>query len=72
MINPSGRSASELVELGFPGYAIGGLSVGEAQEQMDATLEVCHDLATACGIEADACHAVDRARLFQLVARERA
>jgi queuine tRNA-ribosyltransferase len=30
------RSAFELVELDFPGYAIGGLSVGEAREQMYA------------------------------------
>jgi queuine tRNA-ribosyltransferase len=28
------RSARELVELDFPGYAIGGLSVGETREQM--------------------------------------
>lgn len=31
------RSARELVELDFPGYAIGGLSVGETREQMYAT-----------------------------------
>jgi queuine tRNA-ribosyltransferase len=31
------RSASELVELDFPGYAIGGLSVGESREEMRAT-----------------------------------
>jgi queuine tRNA-ribosyltransferase len=30
------RSALELVELDFPGYAIGGLSVGETREEMDA------------------------------------
>ena len=30
-------SARELVELDFPGYAIGGLSVGETREQMYAT-----------------------------------
>jgi len=29
------RSTSELVDLDFPGYAIGGLSVGEAKEQMN-------------------------------------
>lgn len=29
------RSASELVALDFPGYAIGGLSVGESREEMD-------------------------------------
>jgi queuine tRNA-ribosyltransferase len=28
------RSASELIELDFPGYAIGGLSVGETREEM--------------------------------------
>lgn len=34
------RQAAEfLVELDFPGYAIGGLSVGETKEQMYATLE---------------------------------
>jgi queuine tRNA-ribosyltransferase len=31
------RSARELVALDFPGYAIGGLSVGETREQMYAT-----------------------------------
>ena len=29
------RSAAELVALDFPGYAIGGLSVGESREEMD-------------------------------------
>jgi queuine tRNA-ribosyltransferase len=29
------RSAAELVALGLPGYAIGGLSVGESREEMD-------------------------------------
>jgi queuine tRNA-ribosyltransferase len=29
------RSAAELVELDLPGYAIGGLSVGESREEMD-------------------------------------
>jgi queuine tRNA-ribosyltransferase len=29
------RSASELVAMNFPGYAIGGLSVGESREEMD-------------------------------------
>ncbi len=33
-------SARFLVELDFPGYAIGGLSVGETKEQMYATLDV--------------------------------
>ena len=32
-------SAGELVEMDFPGYAIGGLSVGEPKEEMYATLE---------------------------------
>jgi queuine tRNA-ribosyltransferase len=31
------RSARELVELDFPGYAIGGLSVGETREELYAT-----------------------------------
>jgi queuine tRNA-ribosyltransferase len=31
-----GRSAREIVELDFPGYAIGGLSVGETREEMYA------------------------------------
>jgi len=31
------RSARQLVELGFAGYAIGGLSVGETRAEMDAT-----------------------------------
>lgn len=31
------RSAQEVVELDFPGYAIGGLSVGETREEMYAT-----------------------------------
>jgi queuine tRNA-ribosyltransferase len=31
------RSAREIVELDFPGYAIGGLSVGETREEMYAT-----------------------------------
>ncbi|RMG08327.1 MAG: tRNA guanosine(34) transglycosylase Tgt [Planctomycetota bacterium] len=33
------RSADALVAMDFPGYAIGGLSVGEGPERMDATLE---------------------------------
>lgn len=33
------RSARELVELNFPGYAIGGLSVGESMEEMHKVLE---------------------------------
>ncbi len=35
------RSAHELVELGFSGYAIGGLSVGETREEMYATARAC-------------------------------
>jgi queuine tRNA-ribosyltransferase len=31
------RSAREVVELDFPGYAIGGLSVGETRDEMNAT-----------------------------------
>ncbi|MBY0589353.1 tRNA guanosine(34) transglycosylase Tgt [bacterium] len=34
------RSARELVELDFPGYAIGGLSVGESADQMHQMVEV--------------------------------
>ncbi len=33
------RSAAALIEIGFPGYAIGGLAVGEGQEQMLETIE---------------------------------
>jgi queuine tRNA-ribosyltransferase len=35
------RSTRELVALDFPGYAIGGLSVGETREQMYTTARVC-------------------------------
>jgi len=34
------QSARELVQLDFPGYAVGGLSVGEEPEEMYQTLEV--------------------------------
>lgn len=34
------RSAEALIEIGFDGYAIGGLAVGEGQQMMLATLEV--------------------------------
>ena len=34
------QSALELVQMGFPGYAIGGLSVGEPKELMNEMLEV--------------------------------
>lgn len=33
------RSAEEIAEIGFPGFGIGGLSVGEPQEKMFAMLE---------------------------------
>ena len=35
------QSARHLLELDFPGYAIGGLAVGETKEQMHAVLEQC-------------------------------
>src|SRR5205814_5936855 len=35
-----GESAAALTEIGFDGYAIGGLAVGEGQEAMFATLDV--------------------------------
>lgn len=38
------RSAAELIELDFPGYAIGGLSVGEPKEVMYDVLSWCVDL----------------------------
>ena len=34
------ESASRLIEIGFDGYAVGGLAVGEGQEAMFATLDV--------------------------------
>ncbi|NLN16089.1 MAG: tRNA guanosine(34) transglycosylase Tgt [Firmicutes bacterium] len=34
------RSALEIVQMGFPGYAIGGLSVGEPKELMNEMLDV--------------------------------
>lgn len=34
------RSAEFIVSLGFPGYAIGGLSVGETKQEMHAMLEI--------------------------------
>jgi len=37
------RSAEEIISLGFPGYSIGGLSVGEPQEKMFEMLEVLQD-----------------------------
>ncbi len=35
------RSLEGLLELGFPGYAIGGLSVGETKEEMSAVVRHC-------------------------------
>lgn len=37
------RSAAEIVKLDLPGYAIGGLSVGEGHEAMSAVLDRVHD-----------------------------
>lgn len=37
------RSAKEIAEIGFPGYAIGGLSVGEPKDIMYSTLEIMDD-----------------------------
>ena len=37
------RSAEALIEIGFDGYAIGGLAVGEGQEAMFATLDFAPD-----------------------------
>lgn len=38
------ESARFLTGLDFPGYAIGGLAVGEGKDDMHKTLEVCHNL----------------------------
>jgi queuine tRNA-ribosyltransferase len=38
------ESVRYLMSLGFPGYAIGGLAVGETKEQMHAMLEVVNDI----------------------------
>ena len=38
------ESIAGLVDIGFDGYAIGGLSVGEPKEEMMATLDVVHGL----------------------------
>ena len=37
-------SARELIKLDFPGYAIGGLAVGENKDDMHATTDLCTDL----------------------------
>lgn len=41
------ESAERLVEMDFPGYAIGGLSVGEPPEQMYAMVEVVNEVLPA-------------------------
>jgi len=41
------ESAQRLMDLGFSGYAIGGLSVGEPSEQMYAMVEVVNDVLPA-------------------------
>src|SRR5574341_10164 len=41
------ESARYLTGLGFPGYAIGGLAVGETKDQMHATIELVNDVLPA-------------------------
>src|SRR5690606_9893147 len=41
------ESAEYIASLGFPGHAIGGLSVGETKDEMNAMLEVVNDLLPA-------------------------
>ncbi|MXW68860.1 MAG: tRNA guanosine(34) transglycosylase Tgt [Acidimicrobiia bacterium] len=41
------RSLQRLLEIGFPGYAIGGLSVGEPKEEMTAMMRHCAKLMPA-------------------------
>ncbi len=41
------ESARYLMSLGFPGYAIGGLAVGETKDQMHAMLETVNDILPA-------------------------
>ncbi|MGH7736748.1 MAG: tRNA guanosine(34) transglycosylase Tgt [Candidatus Tyrphobacter sp.] len=38
------RSAREIVEIGFDGYALGGLSVGESRNEMVAAARFCADM----------------------------
>ncbi|MDD2308261.1 MAG: tRNA guanosine(34) transglycosylase Tgt [Desulfuromonadaceae bacterium] len=38
------RSVNDLCSIGFDGYALGGLSVGEEKEQMYGVMECCSDL----------------------------
>lgn len=40
-------SAQQLIEIGFDGYAVGGLAVGEGQEAMFATLDFAPDMLPA-------------------------
>ncbi len=35
------RSSAALLDVGFPGYAVGGLAVGESKDEMVATLDFC-------------------------------
>lgn len=37
-------SCQALIDIGFEGYAIGGLSVGETKDEMTATVDVCTDV----------------------------
>ena len=41
------KSAAHIASLGFPGNAIGGLSVGETKEEMHAMLEIVNDILPA-------------------------
>ncbi|WP_295187918.1 tRNA guanosine(34) transglycosylase Tgt [uncultured Brevundimonas sp.] len=41
------QSAEKLIEVGFDGYAVGGLAVGEGQEAMFATLDFAPDMLPA-------------------------
>ncbi|MHA6765973.1 tRNA guanosine(34) transglycosylase Tgt [Sphingobium ummariense] len=41
------ESAQKLIEIGFDGYAVGGLAVGEGQEAMFATLDFAPDMLPA-------------------------
>ncbi len=41
------QSAEKLIEIGFDGYAVGGLAVGEGQEAMFATLDFAPDMLPA-------------------------
>ncbi|MBN2382699.1 tRNA guanosine(34) transglycosylase Tgt [bacterium] len=42
--NQRRRSTESLLEIGFDGYAIGGLSVGESKEEMALAIETCEPL----------------------------